>query len=123
MNVNPKDIETFRVRLEALAASLEESLSGESDQTAPVQLDTPIGRLSRMGAIQSQQMALALRERQREQLVRVKRALGEIARGTYGECPKCGEDIAEERLEAQPAVVLCIRCAAGASGGDRPPRR
>lgn len=121
--MDPKKLETFRARLEALAGSLEESLSGESDQTAPVQLDTPIGRLSRMGAIQSQQMALALRERQREQLVRVKRALDAIARGTYGECPKCGEEIAEQRLEAQPEVVLCLRCAAGPSGGDRRVKR
>jgi RNA polymerase-binding transcription factor DksA len=39
-------------------------------------------------------------------------ALDRLHRGGYGTCARCGEPIAIERLEAQPAAVACIRCAA-----------
>ena len=41
----------------------------------------------------------------------IRRALGRIEDGTYGECVKCGEPIAEGRLEARPEAALCIACA------------
>jgi DnaK suppressor protein len=30
--------------------------------------------------------------------------------GTYGICERCGQPIAEERLEALPAARLCLNC-------------
>lgn len=39
-------------------------------------------------------------------------ALGRVEDGTYGECAKCGEDIAEERLNLLPYTPLCRNCAA-----------
>lgn len=41
----------------------------------------------------------------------VSRALERIAKGTYGECVRCGSDIAPARLEARPEAALCIGCA------------
>jgi RNA polymerase-binding transcription factor DksA len=41
----------------------------------------------------------------------VRRALERIEDGIYGECLKCGEPIAEGRLEARPEASLCIACA------------
>lgn len=39
-------------------------------------------------------------------------AAGErLAAGTYGRCLRCGEPIADGRLEALPAATTCIRCA------------
>lgn len=39
-------------------------------------------------------------------------ALDRLQRGSYGTCERCAEPIGIERLEAQPAAVTCIRCAA-----------
>ena len=39
----------------------------------------------------------------------VKNALMRMEDGTYGVCAICGEDIEEERLEANPAAATCIR--------------
>lgn len=39
------------------------------------------------------------------------RALERIARGAYGECVRCGTEIAAARLEARPEAALCIACA------------
>lgn len=107
----PEKIEKFRQMLEKLAAEVRASLSESSDQTKPVALDSSIGRLSRMDAMQSQQMALALKQRQQAQLSRVERALQSIENGTYGKCRRCGGEIAEERLEVQPDAILCVKCA------------
>ena len=41
----------------------------------------------------------------------VRAALRRIEDGTYGECAKCGEDIAERRLEIVPHAALCAKCA------------
>ncbi len=38
-------------------------------------------------------------------------ALARISAGTYGECSRCGETIAPERLDALPATPLCLACA------------
>jgi DnaK suppressor protein len=38
-------------------------------------------------------------------------ALQKFDNGTYGRCERCGEPIAEARLEAMPAARLCITCA------------
>lgn len=45
------------------------------------------------------------------EIASVKRALARIEDGTYGECLRCGEDIAPARLEARPEASLCIDCA------------
>lgn len=111
--MDAEKLETFRKLLDRLVIELRAALS-EKDATEPVQLDTSIGRLSRMDAMQSQQMALALKERQRQQLLRVERALRSIADGNYGACKMCRGPISEARLEMQPEATVCVTCAAKA---------
>lgn len=41
----------------------------------------------------------------------VVRAIEKLEDGTYGLCDRCGVLIPEERLEARPWSVLCVRCA------------
>ncbi len=41
----------------------------------------------------------------------IKKALEKIEEGTYGICEKCGAEIEEDRLEANPAATLCMECA------------
>ena len=42
------------------------------------------------------------------QLNNVNKALAEIENNTYGKCLVCGKDIAEDRLEANPASLTCL---------------
>ena len=104
-------ISYFRKRLESLSKEVTETLNASKDSTNVVELDTAIGRLSRMDAMQNQQMALELRRRQENQLLRIKNALKRMDRGRYGQCGKCKGPIADERLEVSPDVVMCVRCA------------
>ncbi|HET6949629.1 MAG TPA: TraR/DksA C4-type zinc finger protein [Acidimicrobiales bacterium] len=43
-----------------------------------------------------------------EQLEEIAHALAKMDGGTYGRCERCGEPIAEARLEAMPATRFCI---------------
>jgi RNA polymerase-binding transcription factor DksA len=36
-------------------------------------------------------------------------ALGRIEKKAYGKCEVCGEEIVEERLEADPAATTCVK--------------
>ena len=101
----------FRERLLALETEIQSDLAANKDASGVVELDTAIGRLSRMDAMQNQQMALELRRRQEQQLQRITNALKRIAQNRYGLCGRCKQPIAEERLGIVPDVVLCVRCA------------
>ena len=46
----------------------------------------------------------------RDTLSDVEQALARMDAGTYGTCERCGQPIAEERLEALPAARLCMSC-------------
>ena len=109
--MDPKKQESFRGPLQELATEIREDLAANQDDAKTVDLDTSIGRLSRMDAMQSQQMALELRRRQQLQLQRVESALQRIDKGSFGKCGKCHGAISLERLEIQPDAVLCVRCA------------
>ncbi|HMO86231.1 MAG TPA: TraR/DksA C4-type zinc finger protein [Lacipirellulaceae bacterium] len=101
----------FRARLESLRAECAAALDTGGDAAAPVAPDNALGRLSRMDALQGQQMALALKERQRQTLARVENALRALDAGRYGACRRCGRPIPRERLEARPDSLFCVACA------------
>jgi RNA polymerase-binding transcription factor DksA len=48
------------------------------------------------------------------EIASVVRALDRIAKGSYGECVRCGADIAPARLAVRPEAALCIDCARNA---------
>jgi len=109
--MNKERQEYYSAKLEALAAELREDLDKNLDGAKTVQLDTSIGRLSRMDAMQSQQMALELRRRQQNQMLRIENALKRIEIGTFGVCARCGKSISKDRLDAQPDAIACVQCA------------
>jgi RNA polymerase-binding transcription factor DksA len=41
----------------------------------------------------------------------VERARAKVADGSYGTCDVCGGPVGDERLEALPWAVRCVRCA------------
>lgn len=62
--------------------------------------------------IMEQEKNLTLIESLRGRLYDIERALDRMDRGTYGQCERCGQPIAAERLEALPSARLCINCKA-----------
>ncbi len=85
-------------------------LDDSSDGARPVSLDQPIGRLSRMDAMQQQSMVQANRRTAQTRLNRIEAALRRCKKDEYGLCVECEEDIGYARLKAQPEAPFCIDC-------------
>lgn len=85
-------------------------LLGQDSRTEIVDLDLPIGRLSRMDAIQQQAMAAAEKRRAEQRLEAVEAALEFHSEGDYGFCKACEEPLAFARLKARPESPLCVPC-------------
>jgi len=97
--------------LEDKRQQLESQLESSDLDTKPVTLDQQsVGRVSRIDAIQQQQMALANQQQSTQLLKRIELALQRIDSGEYGFCLQCEEPIAFARLQAQPFAGLCLDC-------------
>ena len=106
------EIDRYRVALLQLKAELLalEEASREGGET--VELDQArVGRLSRMDAMQGQQMALETARRRQLQLKKIEGALQRIESGDFGECFVCGEPIDTRHLSIDPTLSRCMGCA------------
>lgn len=102
----------FKQQLLGLQKSLLEDLSDSTHATDTVTLDQQsVGRLSRMDAMQMQQMALETQRRNQSRLLAIARALKQIESGDFGYCAQCGEVINPNRLAVNATVTRCIECA------------
>lgn len=109
--MNKLEIAVFEKQLLTMRAELENLELKPNDSAATVMLDqTSVGRLSRMDAMQGQQMALEHERRRKETLLQIKSALLRIENGVFGYCLKCDEEIASGRLAINPTVTRCIGC-------------
>ncbi|KUJ84185.1 conjugal transfer protein TraR [Microbulbifer flavimaris] len=96
-----------------LAMQSELSVTDVPDQTATVELDqSRVGRLSRIDALQSQQLAMEAERRRQRLRLAVDAALLRMEEGDCGLCCHCGDEIAIQRLQFDPTITGCINCAA-----------
>ena len=116
--VDPASMSAFRSRLEARREELAALVAEGRRADAPIAPDKAIGRLTREDALQQQQMSAELVRRHEQELLRVEKALEAIDAGTYGQCQRCGEPIAEARLNAMPHATICVACAGRRSGSS-----
>lgn len=106
------DLAKARNRLEARRGEIERESELARQSRETVELDQQsVGRLSRMDAMQAQQMAQAQERTRQAQLTRIDMAMRRIGEGEYGYCVECDCEIAEKRLEADPMAERCINCA------------
>lgn len=105
-----KDIEKYHTLLLEKEQELLKLQKMSIESEKPVSLEDPIGRITRIDAIQRQQQALYAKERTINSLQQVREALRRIDDGTYGVCTKCHSDIEPDRLEFVPESTLCTKC-------------
>lgn len=105
------NIDKLKLLLLALKAEIEGIDVIAQSSTATVTLDqSSVGRLSRMDAMQGQQMALESARRRKQQAIQIHAALLRIENKTYGYCIDCDEEIVFGRLEINPVVTRCVHC-------------
>jgi len=114
MPLTQQQIESYRQRLQEMAAEVEADSEAGAEARRPVALDQQsVGRLSRMAAMQGQAMAKAGEARRHAMGARVAAALQRIEEGEFGFCTDCGDDIAPARLDLDPTLPRCVSCASG----------
>lgn len=110
--MNKKEIDEIRQKLlrqQSELQRLEKTFQGTS---APVELDQArVGRLSRMDAMQAQEMAQETARRRQHKLLEIDGALRRIEADEYGYCFVCGEEIDIRRLSINPTNTRCMECA------------
>ena len=90
---------------------LQRLLENSQKNSAPVTLDQQsVGRVSRIDAIQQQQMAVANRDQDSVILKQINASLVRAENHEYGFCLECGEPIACARLQVQPYAENCVSC-------------
>jgi DnaK suppressor protein len=98
--------------LEDKGAELAQVSANSRSSREAVTLDqSKVGRVSRMDALQEQAMDNAIENRRRSAILRLDAALNRLKEGSYAYCLTRGHDIAQERLQIDPAATLCLSCA------------
>ncbi|MDG2332681.1 MAG: TraR/DksA C4-type zinc finger protein [Myxococcota bacterium] len=106
----PEEIDRLHAELVALNEELLLLVDISESDSRPVDLDQPIGRLSRMDAIAQQKISQANRQAAQARAKSVQSAIQRIAEGEYGDCLACGEPIGVHRLKVKPEAAFCIVC-------------
>jgi RNA polymerase-binding transcription factor len=103
---------TIRRNLLALRSDISDLRKQASEDQRPVALDQQsVGRLSRMDSLQVQAMGKAEDARRQLALRKIDAALARLEADEYGDCVRCGEEIAPARLDKDPATPFCVKCA------------
>ncbi len=111
-SLSDKQIKAYQAQLLKLQQGLLRQEDELDESSAVVELDqSRQGRLSRMDALQGQAMSKAMQLRRQQQLKEINMALKRIDQGEFGYCQHCDELIVPQRLDFNPALRLCIKCA------------
>ena len=121
MNKNSMDqalLEQLKTRLETSKTSLEKELSGFAKKDEEIEGDWNAKYPNRENGnmeeeadeMQEYENLLSLEHNLEIRLKDVNVALEKISKETYGKCEKCGKEIEEARLEANPEARLCMNC-------------
>ena len=109
--MDQNQLDTFRQALISLRNEIEQLNNANREAAGTVALDqSKVGRLSRMDALQAQQMAQETARRRQIQLQKIDNALRRLETGDYGYCFKCGDEIGSARLNFDPACTRCMGC-------------
>jgi len=109
--MDASDLEQYRTRLLASQAELAALLETARESQQAVELDqSRVGRLSRMDALQTQQLAQETGRRREQQLLQIAAALRRIDAGDFGYCSTCDEAIDPRRLQVDPTATRCVAC-------------
>ena len=102
-------LEYFRNLLQHEIAGL--SVNQEKAMAELITATEPLPDMVDTAASQSDRnFELMIRERERNLIAQMEKAILRIDNGTYGICDDCGEDISERRLIARPVATFCIDC-------------
>lgn len=109
-HLTEEQLHDFKQLLVETKASIQALLAQTAADAKPVDLDLPIGRLTRIDAIQMQAMAQMNRHQLEIRLKQVDASLMAFAQGSFGICRRCKKPVSLGRLEILPETPFCVEC-------------
>lgn len=97
--------------LENKQQRLLQQISELKEMVVPEGLDSAVGRVSRMDAINNRSVNEAALRKKTLQLKSIETALNDVDDPGFGECVKCGKTIQKERIMLMPESKVCVECA------------
>jgi DnaK suppressor protein len=107
---NEERAEIKSIIIETIAA-VKEEMALLAEKGKPIAPDCALGRLTRIEAMQEQELSMHRLHETGIRLNKLEYALRKIGTPEYGLCIECEEPIAVARLKLMPEATLCIRCA------------
>ena len=106
-----KEKDKLEQYIRAEIEALKRNIISYKEGAKPVALDSAIGRVTRMDAINSKNISEESLCKAEIALFKLERALDKIDDPDFGLCMECGEEIPIKRLMIMPGSVLCVECA------------
>ena len=100
----------LKTHFQASREKLSQQLPLLKESAKPVAPDNALGRLTRMDAMQSQQIGKNAMQKVTAQITSIDHALGRMDQPDFGLCAECGTSIPLGRLQAMPGARHCVNC-------------
>jgi DnaK suppressor protein len=108
--MDKNSLQRFRKSLQLQEEELQGRLLTFQQQGRSAKLSEAKDEADKASASESKEITFAQNTQTQALLTSVKRALGRIKDGTFGECLVCGTEINSKRLEAIPWASHCLNC-------------
>jgi RNA polymerase-binding transcription factor len=105
-----KDLERFRRALEEEKSKLSSELSKNRDAEQETAEEMTQDIADKASSSYTKEFLFSLTDAEREKVKEIDEALDRIEEGNYGLCQRCGNPIAEKRLNAVPWTPYCVDC-------------
>lgn len=92
-------------------AETEQAIFEYKDLSQPVSLDSAIGRISRMDAINNKTINEAALKKSKQKLIKLNHALAKVGTKEFGICIQCKQPIPLGRILLMPESLRCVSCA------------
>ena len=109
--MNHKQKTSLETHLRQQIKALKADIQAYERNTRPVSADSPIGRVTRMDAMNNRRISTMALITAKNKLVKLEQALTTIDHPDFGVCRECEEPIPLERLMIMPEADLCVGCA------------
>lgn len=107
-----KNIEDeLRIRLVEEIEKTIIAIADYKEMTIPEGLDSAVGRISRMDAINNKSVTQAALRQAEEKLSKLKYVESQIGKSGFGECARCKKPIPTGRIILRPQSIYCVNCA------------
>lgn len=109
--MNPEQKTALEAHIRQQIKALKADIQAFERNARPLSTDSPIGRLTRMDAMNNRRISAMALTTAKNKLVKLEQALTSIDSHEFGLCRECEEPIPLERLMILPEADLCVSCA------------